>query len=217
MKKPEIFGSDYLRKIPIKDNSEDLVDTAMLCPDLLFDIASYLVGDEAQLKARFVRAKIADMINVAISYLPNDKTIVLRCGWRDPEIQRQRYNKIKKQIMSDHPHWNNSQIQRRLDECVAPPDVAPHCTGGAIDVFPADKKGKLINIGCKPGEFTERTYTYSDKISEVERKNRAIFIDALNKAGFNNFPGEIWHWSYGEIDWAAYQKKPFAIYGPVNL
>lgn len=212
MFKLKVIGSKELRKISIKDNGEKLVDTKLFCPGLKFDIAFYIIKPEERIRARFVRKSIAEMINKAIGYLPKEYTFILRCGLRSLGAQKIGYEKEMNRLKKLHPKWNIQEIEDKLDEIVAPVDLAPHCTGGAIDIFLVDKKrGGYIDIECEPGERTERAYTYSDKISEKAKKNREVFIKALTKAGLNNFPGEIWHWSYGETDWAAYQKKPYAI------
>ncbi|MEK6914663.1 MAG: hypothetical protein AABW83_03360 [Nanoarchaeota archaeon] len=35
----------------------------------------------------------------------------------------------------------------------------------------------------------------------------------MTKSGFTNYPGEWWHWSYGDRIWAHYNNKKYAIYG----
>jgi len=36
----------------------------------------------------------------------------------------------------------------------------------------------------------------------------------MHSAGFSNFPGEWWHFSYGDRVWAAYLRKTHAILRP---
>ncbi|NTU69869.1 M15 family metallopeptidase [bacterium] len=212
--KVEIANNEYLRKIPIKECDENFIDIKDVIPNIKIQIADYITDKKEQQLAKYVRGTVAHMLKSAIDELPDGYTLLLRCGYRSPKTQQKRYEEIENNIRADHPGFNEKQIQRKLDERIAPVDLAPHCTGGAIDIFPVTNNGRLVDIECSPGEFTERTYTYSDKISERARQKRKIFIDALTKSGFSNFPAEIWHWSYGESDWVAYSKKKYAIYGP---
>jgi D-alanyl-D-alanine dipeptidase len=39
---------------------------------------------------------------------------------------------------------------------------------------------------------------------------------ALTKVGFVNYPGEYWHWSYGDRYWAYHVGAKEAIYGTVE-
>ena len=54
------------------------------------------------------------------------------------------------------------------------------------------------------------------KLPNYLRKNRQVFFDVMKKAGFSNYEKEFWHWTYGDYYWAKRNKKPFAIYGPVQ-
>lgn len=214
--KPSIIGSDFLRGIPIKENGEELVDTKDYCPNLRFDIASYIINPTEIASARFVRRTVAEMINTAIKNLPDGYGFIFRCGYRSLKMQKKSYENLETKLANEHPNWDRTTLDRRLDECVAPVDIAPHCTGGAIDIFLCDYCGNYVDVECEPGELSDRTYTCSSAISQKARDNRSILIDALTESGLNNFPGEIWHWSYGEYDWAAYQNQPMVVYGPIE-
>jgi len=53
-------------------------------------------------------------------------------------------------------------------------------------------------------------------ISKEARLNRRILITAMSKAGFTNYLGEWWHWSYGDSAWAVRIGRGTAIYGRVD-
>ena len=40
------------------------------------------------------------------------------------------------------------------------------------------------------------------EIGAEARSNRRILIEALAASGLTNYPGEWWHWSYGDAEWA---------------
>jgi D-alanyl-D-alanine dipeptidase len=53
-------------------------------------------------------------------------------------------------------------------------------------------------------------------LSEESRRNREILIRLMSGAGFTNYLGEWWHWSYGEPGWALRTGRDTAIYGPLE-
>ena len=89
-----------------------------------------------------------------------------------------------------------------------------HETGGAIDVALCDDNGVDFNYGTKFHEYNDSTFTYSSHITKEQRKNRKKLVKLMKKQGFVNFPGEWWHFSYGDRMWAAYKgKRDGGIYG----
>jgi D-alanyl-D-alanine dipeptidase len=58
--------------------------------------------------------------------------------------------------------------------------------------------------------------TYTKNISPKVAKNRQMLIDIMSEAGFSNYPGEWWHWSYGDSAWAVRVGAENAPYGAVD-
>lgn len=89
-----------------------------------------------------------------------------------------------------------------------------HETGGAVDVALCDDKGVDLDYGTKFHEYNDSTFTFNSHITKAQRKNRKDLIKIMKKQGFVNFPGEWWHFSYGDRMWAAYKgKRNGGIYG----
>lgn len=42
-----------------------------------------------------------------------------------------------------------------------------------------------------------------------------ILSGALRDVGFINYPGEYWHWSYGDRYWAHHVGEEFALYDTI--
>ncbi|MCL6630013.1 MAG: hypothetical protein K6U00_10480, partial [Armatimonadetes bacterium] len=57
---------------------------------------------------------------------------------------------------------------------------------------------------------------YSKLITPHAAKNRQLLLDIMLEAGFSNYPGEWWHYSYGDSAWALRVGAPCALYGAVN-
>ncbi|WP_321872671.1 M15 family metallopeptidase [Burkholderia ubonensis] len=103
---------------------------------------------------------------------------------------------------------------------VAPPDVAAHPTGAAVDLTLISADGTEADMGCVLDATDEESsgacYTGSQFISRDAVRNRHILSAAMTTAGFVNYPSEWWHWSFGDKYWAVVQRQPNAIYGPVD-
>ena len=59
-----------------------------------------------------------------------------------------------------------------MEKRVSPVDIAPHCTGGTIDLTIVNTDNQQLDMGTSLDEFSEKTYTNSQSIS-----NTAIKID----------------------------------------
>lgn len=92
--------------------------------------------------------------------------------------------------------------------------IGGHETGGAVDVALCDDNGVDLDYGTKFHEYNDSTFTFNSHITNAQRKNRKDLIKIMKKQGFVNFPGEWWHFSYGDRMWAAYRgKRNGGIYG----
>jgi len=199
----------------INENNEQLVDLRNGCPGVAFEIADYLNRSSEAEDAHFVRKSIARMINLAQANLPAGLNLLIKCGYRTPEVQARQYRKDYEELRLEHPNWDKAKLDIEIVKRTDPPDVGPHCTGGAIDLSIIDTDGRPLDMGTNMGVFNLDTYTYSDTIAPESKLNRNILIDAMSKAGFLNFPAEWWHWSYGDREWA-FANNQTAFYGLID-
>jgi D-alanyl-D-alanine dipeptidase len=140
---------------------------------------------------------------------------MVRCGYRTPEVQEREYLKDYANLKLEHPKWTKEKLDIEIEKRTSAVEVAPHCTGGAVDLSLADRDGSELKMGSAMGTFIAKSYSNSRLISKEERKNRKILFDAMTAAGFVNFPTEWWHWSYGDLDWA-YIKNVESFYAEVR-
>ncbi len=99
---------------------------------------------------------------------------------------------------------------------IAVPEIAGHPTGGAVDIQIV-KDDMPLDMGTKIWEFTKDPYTFSPFIEQDARDNRLLLRSIMMDVGFAPFDGEWWHFSYGDKEWAAYYKKPSAVYNQIEF
>jgi len=210
-----LIADKKLITIPIKDNGEKLVHIKDVCPKIVIRLGYYIKnnGGKSYLQACFVRKEVAERLGMAQDMLPKGFKIMLRCGHRPLFLQKKLYVGMYNQLKRKNPNWNETKLAEETSKCVAPPDIVPpHSTGGAVDISILNTKNRQLDMGTRLGEFNERTYTHSEKISSLAKKNRKLLIKVMTETGFVNYPTEWWHWSYGDRYWAAVKKKKFSIY-----
>ena len=136
--------------------------------------------------------------------------------YRSPENQAGLRDRDRKELVAAHPEYSESQLEAALNRISAKVGGSGHQTGGAVDLTLCDESGHPLDMGTLYLEHDSRTVTDCPDISESQRRNRQILLDAMRQAGFVNYPAEWWHFCYGDRMWAAYARKPYAIYGEVT-
>jgi D-alanyl-D-alanine dipeptidase len=207
----EILPSDYVKRKPINE-----------CDSKLADISKErLLSMDRRVKARggcWVREEVRDFLRAASVFLPDGYRLHLFGGWRHFAVQMTSWHENMEQKKKEFPNMSEKELNRICRMTSADPfrgGICPHQTGGAVDLTVVDKDGKELDMGTPFSFHGARCATDFPGITAAQRKNRQILIDAMTMAGFQNYPGEWWHWSYGDQAHAAYTKLPFAIYGPV--
>jgi len=218
MSKLIIVSNAKSRKLNVKDNHEKLVDLREKCPQIRFNIAGYIKkngGDKAVSDAHYIRKGVSVRLNKAQSYLSKEFNLLIVCGYRSPVMQQKSYDAVYKSLQREYPSWSKKRLEKEMENRVSPVDIAPHCTGGAIDLTIVNKSNRQLDMGTNLDEFSKKTYTDSSLISKKAKENRALLIKVMTFAGFINFPAEWWHWSYGDREWANLQKNRTAIYDTI--
>lgn len=211
-----------LRRIPIRECREPLVDYRERCPDL---VIAQPVFDYT--RAALVRMTVAEMLNRAATALPRGYRLGILEGWRPVYIQRRMYLTTWNRFKSQHPDWSDVKLRRVVNRFTAPPEAPvppPHSTGGAVDVFLVDSSGKRIDHSHPYELLDSRAFSMHAKGLDPEsERHRTILREAMLHGGMTNYPSEWWHWSYGDQGWAyrapqgsAYEPtEKVAIYGPI--
>ena len=162
-----------------------------------------------------VRKSVANMLEKAENLLPADYSLKILCGYRSLKEQQRNWDEGIKKLKQQLPQLSLKEIENINRKMNANPNngFGPHQTGGAIDLTLLYNK-KALDMG---GEYLSNinSKTKSKSITKEQKYNRSILIKVMEKAGFQNYPNEWWHWSFGDRAYATYKNKSFAIYGQI--
>ncbi len=172
----------------------------------------------------FVRRAIAEKLEQVASFLPSELNLVLIEGYRSMQNQQESWDKMFFKLKTDNPTWLDEAIEAKVRLVIAKPNpLANHHCGGAVDVTLAYSNGELLDMGTPyPSEamsvdWYKKFQMFSIEITEQQRANRKILRDAMETQGFVWYPGEWWHYCYGDRMWAVYTNQTECIYGPIEL
>jgi D-alanyl-D-alanine dipeptidase len=156
-----------------------------------------------------VRKTVAMLLEMASNdKILKDNNLGLRVmeGYRPLEIQKQKYAAVMADLAMQYP----DEAERRLvaHNSIAIPELAGHPTGGAVDVGLVElTTGQSLDFGTDYLDFSPDSMTFSPFVSPRARRDRMILRAVMLKYGFTPFDGEWWHFSSGDIEWAAYRQK----------
>jgi D-alanyl-D-alanine dipeptidase len=166
----------------------------------------------------WLRLGVVDRLVTAQTLLAPGLRLLIVEGYRPVTVQAQYFRWYVLRLRAESPGASASQLHRLASRYVAPPEIAPHVTGAAVDLTLCTVDGAELWMGTEVND-TETTACHTDSadISPRARANRHMLSAALRAAGLVNYPGEWWHWSYGDRYWAHESGEQCACYGPVNL
>ncbi|MEV7324879.1 M15 family metallopeptidase [Streptomyces sp. NPDC093970] len=156
----------------------------------------------------------------AQSLLPTGFRFLVVEGYRPPELQRRYFEEYAATLRAARPDAPPDRIRELASAYISPPEVAPHVSGGAVDLTLCTADGTELPLGTEvnatPEESAGTCRTGAAGIGAEARANRELMGRALTAAGFVNYPTEWWHWSYGDRYWALLSGAPAARYGPAS-
>ncbi|GGU48078.1 M15 family metallopeptidase [Streptomyces lavendofoliae] len=199
----------------VVENGEPLVDarrTAALRVDTrkADDDGSY-----AHLRSAVLRRLV-----LAQGALPGGMRLLMVEGFRPPDLQRRYFDAYTATLRAAHPDAPPARIRELASAYISPPEVAPHVSGGAVDLTLCTEDGEELPLGTEvnatPEESEGGCRTAAVNIGAEARANRELMGRAMTAGGFVNYPTEWWHWSYGDRYWALVTGAPAATYGPAT-
>ncbi|MDE2079351.1 MAG: D-alanyl-D-alanine carboxypeptidase family protein [Patescibacteria group bacterium] len=163
-----------------------------------------------------VRMEVKERLDRAdrmLKQINSELQLVVAYGYRSMEIQEKYFTEQKQKYIEENGPTDEEMLNEIIHRMVAVPEAAGHPTGGAVDVYIANREtGQPLNFGTEIFTFGKDTYARSPFISEEAQKNRAVLRAVLMQEGFAPYDGEWWHFSFGDKEWAAYYREPCARY-----
>ena len=206
---------EELVKIEIEDNGEPLVDIFQVCPELRWAEQSPRFDFP---RSGLARLSVAHMLKQAQESLPHGLFLQIVGVFRPFEVQKQMYETARAELKKQHPDWDEDLLTEYINVFSAPPiwdTPPPHTTGGAVDLSIIDRKGERLDM-VSPHEIGwDSAPMFVEGLGDEAIRNRALLRDVLEGAGLTNFPGEWWHWTWGEPGWALRTGRKVALYGAV--
>ncbi|MEV4118324.1 M15 family metallopeptidase [Micromonospora sp. NPDC049645] len=211
-----LLSDPRVAAVPSADDGDPLVDLRGL-PELRLDGRA---ADPAGAYAR-LRAGVVDRLLAAQRALPAGMRLLVVEGYRPYRAQLAIFTGYRDELRRRHPDWSPERLHRETTKFVSPVEVAPHSTGGAVDLTLCTADGVELDLGtaidATPEDSADACFTDAPTIGATARWHRQILVDALGGAGMVNYPTEWWHWSYGDRYWALITGAPRTRYGPVDL
>ena len=204
-----LLSDPRIAAVTVKDCGEPLVDLRTVAALRVDDRRADPAGAYAH-----VRAGVVDLLVTAQSLLDRGLRLLVVEGYRPPALQARYFREYLDQLRAVHPAWSAARLRERTSRYVAPPEVAPHVCGAAVDLTLVDVRGTELPMGTDVNTDPAVSHLLAD-IPAAARANRRILSTALGTAGFVNDPTEWWHWSYGDQYWAFMTGRDAARYGPV--
>lgn len=176
----------------------------------------------------FVRQTIYEKLVAAQKRLPAGYHFCLYEGYRSVSLQKILFDTHYADVAKAHPTWTSSELFQETTKLVSPvtnqdgsPNIPPHSTGAAVDVYLLDDQGHAVDMGIHPKDWMADeggvlSLTASHAISATAKKNRQIMSEVLSAEGFVNYPTEYWHWSYGDRYWAFITHHPQTLYDQIS-
>lgn len=206
---------EELVKIAIEDNGEPLVDIFEVCPDLRWAEQSPRFDFP---RSGLARLSVAHMLEQAQRALPKGLHLQIIGAFRPFAIQKLMYDRARAELKEKHPDWDEELLTEYINVFSAPPiwdTPPPHTTGGAVDLSILDASGERLDMVSPHALGWDSAPMFVEGLSEIAIKNRSLLRDVLEGAGLTNFPGEWWHWTWGEPGWALRTGRKVAVYGAV--
>ncbi|GIG61248.1 D-alanyl-D-alanine dipeptidase [Longispora fulva] len=200
--------------VPLRDNGEPLVDLREVSELRVDPRLADPDGAYAHLRENAV-----DRLLAAQRALPAGLRLLIVEGYRPLGLQKTYFDGYRDELRRSHPDWDPARLHVEASKYVSPPEVAPHSTGGTVDLTLCTAEGTELDMGTlvndSPLASADACFTGAP-VPAAARANRDLLGAVLSAAGFVNYPTEWWHWSFGDRYWALTTRAPATRYGPVD-
>lgn len=167
-----------------------------------------------------VRKTVADMLHNTANSLPKEYKLAVIEGVRTISRQKSLWEIKNKELKNMHPDWSQEKIEHESRLVLSKPSpLANHNCGGAVDVTLVYADNSLVDMGTLPQSTKEdkKIRMFSKLLTKDQNFNRKVLREMMEKNGFVWYPGEWWHYCYGDRMWAVYTKQTTCYYGPIQM
>lgn len=170
-----------------------------------------------------IRKTIKEKLEQSSERLPDGIVFVVIEAHRSLEAQQEEWDRIFSQIKGENTSLSDEEVEQQVRLLVAKPaPLANHNCGGALDITLAFENGNLLDMGTPyiseaTIEDKKKFQMFSEEITKDQKENRKILRDALETEDFVWYPGEWWHYCWGDRMWAVYSNQTECFYGPAPL
>lgn len=202
-------------KVSINENHEPLVGL------IETDKLKIGVGFKNYKPSFFVRKTVAEKLYRASDLLPDEYRLLFIEGHRSMESQKYEWDCVFNEIKKKNPLLLDEEIERQVRLIVAKPSpLANHYCGGAVDVT-LIYENEIVDMGTPyiskaTMEDRFKFSMFSEEITWNQNRNRQILRDAMETEDFVWYPGEWWHYCWGDRMWAVYSNQTQCHYGPIE-
>ncbi len=211
-----LLSDPRVAAVPSGEDGDPLVDLREV-PELRLDDRA---ADPAGAYARLRSAVVGRLLAAQRALPPGLRLLVIE-GYRPLDAQQAIFTAYRDELRARHPGWTDALLHVETSKFVSPVEVAPHGTGGAVDLTLCTADGAELDMGtavdATPEDSADACFFAATNITGQAGANRRLLGDALSGAGLVNYPTEWWHWSYGDRYWALVTGAPATRYGPVRL
>lgn len=210
------IADPQIKAIPIVENEEDLIDLKeigttrlqmMPAPQVPFEQPFFNSGLPSNSKMRVgLYLKLEEMIgsldllSTTFGYEPGQICILVFDALRDLNTQSMLFQKKFEEISTLNPHFTEKEAELETAKWVSPVknNVPVHSTGAAVDLRLWDSyQGEFLDMGPFGVIWgaNDTAPTFSENISDAQKKNRLYCLIAAEQAGLVNYGYEFWHFS----------------------
>jgi len=201
--------------VPTVDCGEPL-SHVRACPGVRLDTRR---SDDEQAYA-LLRSGLLERLGQAQAALPAGLHLLVVEGYRPLALQQAYFTGYSDWLRGEHPDWSSATVATMASRYIAPPEVAPHTAGAAVDLTLCDAAGVELDMGAAvnatPEDSEGACYFAAASVTGVARANRDLLARVLGGAGLVNYPTEWWHWSYGDRYWAHVTGADHAHYAAID-
>jgi D-alanyl-D-alanine dipeptidase len=178
-----LLSDPVIREMPFQETGDPVLDLREV-PELRLD------GRLADPQGSFagLRTGTLERLLAAQEALPAGVRLLIVEGYRPLPLQQQYFGDYERELRERFPDWSDARVRVEASKYVSPPEVGPHCTGGAVDLTLCTTDGTELDLGTNvndsPVASANACFTGATGLSAPARRNRDLLVDVLSGVGW---------------------------------